>query len=195
MVDEPPPIINQVNAPATLLICVNEIPADDIVGNNNNNNMDLIKVTVKGVKLFRQENENGIFFDVNLQINEEIDGYKRDENNNYVAAKVTDFSIRRPQFTAEVCNVNEKLAIYRNGRETGFDQKSLGVLFTKSTLEIVRTHHSAGEEVLDSDDNPVKNEKGEVVTYTRDCYTTNIVSVSLSKLAEAMLDKWLDNAL
>lgn len=38
MVDEPLAIINQVDAPATLLICVKEIPADDIVGNNNNNN-------------------------------------------------------------------------------------------------------------------------------------------------------------
>lgn len=38
MVNEPLPTSNQVNTPATLLICVKKIPADDIVGNNNNYN-------------------------------------------------------------------------------------------------------------------------------------------------------------
>lgn len=157
--------------------------------------METIKVTVKSVKLFRQENENGTFYDVNLQIKEEIDGYKQDENDNYVAAKVNNISIHRPQFTTEVCDANESIAIYRSGRESGFDQKALGVLFTGSTLEIVRIHHAKDEEVLDSDGNPVKNDKDEVVTYTRDCYTTNITGITLSKVAEKMLEKWLENAL
>lgn len=156
--------------------------------------METMKVTVKGVKLFRQENENGIFFDVNLQLKEEIDGYKID-NDNYVAAKVDNISIRRPQFTSEVCDADESIAIYRSGRENGFDQKALGVLFTGSTLEIVRTHHAKDEEVLDSDGNPVKNDKNEVVTYQRDCYTTNITGITLSKVAEKMLERWLENAL
>lgn len=157
--------------------------------------MDPIKVTVKGVKLFRQENENGIFFDVNLQLKEEIDGYKIDNDNNYVAAKVDNISIRRPQFTSDICDCNESIAIYRSGRESGFDQKALGVLFTGATMEILRTHHSAGEEVLDEDGNTIKNNKDEIVTYNRDCFTTNIVSVSLSKVAQKMLEKWLETAL
>lgn len=157
--------------------------------------METTKVTVKSVKLFRSEDENGISYDVHLTINKSIDGYKKDENGNYVADKVDSISIYRPQFTADVCNLNEKLATYRSGRESGFDQKALGVLFTKSTLEIVRTHHAKDEEVLDNDGNVVKNKKGEVVTYSRDCYTTNITGIVLSKVADNMLDKWLENAL
>lgn len=157
--------------------------------------METMKITVKSVKLFRSEDENGTSYDVQLTINERIDGYKKDENGNYVAEKVDSISISRSQFTAEVCNVNEKLAIYRSGRESGFDQKALGVLFTKSTLEIVRTHHAKDEEVLDNNGNPVKNKKGEIVTYSRDCYTTNITGITLSKVADNMLDKWLENAL
>ena len=157
--------------------------------------MDPIKVTVKGVKLFRQENENGIFFDVNLQLKEEIDGYKQDKDGNYAAAKVSDISIHRPQFTTDVCDANDDIAVYRSGRDNGFDQKALGVLFTGSTLEIIRTHHAKDEEVLDSDGNPVKTDKGEVVTYQRDCYTTNIIGVTLTKRAQDLLDNWLQNAL
>lgn len=157
--------------------------------------METMKVTVKGVKLFRQENENGVFFDVNLQIKEEIDGYKQDKDGNYAAAKVSDISIHRPQFTTEVCDADESIAIYRSGRENGFDQKALGVLFTGSTLEIVRTHHAKDEEVLDNDGNPVKNDKNEVVIYQRDCYTTNITGVALTKRAQDLLDNWLQNAL
>lgn len=157
--------------------------------------METMKVTVKGVKLFRQENENGVFFDVNLQLKEEIDGYKQDKDGNYTAAKVSDISIHRPQFTTEVSDVNESIAIYRSGRDNGFDQKALGVLFTGSTLEIIRTHHAKDEEVLDSNGNPLKNDKDEVVTYQRDCYTTNITGVTLTKRAQDLLDNWLQNAL
>lgn len=157
--------------------------------------METTKVTVKSVKLFRKEINNGMFFDVQLQLKEQINGYQFDGDGNYIATNVENISIPRPQFTTEVCDAYEPIAIYRASRESGFDQKALGVLFTGSTLEIVRTHHKKDEEVLDNNGNPVKNDKDEVVTYSRDCYTTNITGVTLSKVAEKMLERWLENAL
>ena len=139
------------------------------------------------------------FHDVNVTINEEIDGYRQNDSGEFEAAKVNSFKLDRAAFTAQVCELNDDLQLYRSTRTSGFDQAVLGLLFSGSKLTIVREHHQKDEEVLDYKGEKilVKGEDGveKSLLYQRDCYTTKIISVTLTKRATEMITKKLESIL
>lgn len=161
--------------------------------------METIKVTVKSIKLFIHEVDDMTFNDVNITINEELDGYKANDAGGFEQAKVNSFKLDRAAFTAQVCELNDDLGLYRSTRTAGFDQAVLGLLFTGATLGVLREHHVKDEEVLDYKGEKVivKGDDGveKSLTYQRDCYTTKIISLTLTKRATEMINKKLESIL
>lgn len=140
-------------------------------------------VTLKRVQVF--ENENAA--NVQLVINEQIDGFVRKVDNGvveYVADKVSTISVGRSALTAQLCEVSDDIAMYRACIDHAFGQKEFGLLLTGATLTIERELHSEGE-VYGQD------EDGTDLAYQRDCYTTTITDVKLSARSQSILDKAL----
>ena len=140
-------------------------------------------VTLKRVQVF--ENENGS--NVNLVINESIDGFKRVINDGtveYVEDKVNTISIGRSALTAMLCDVNDDIAMYRCTVDHALGQREFGLILSGATLTIERTLHSAGEVYTQAED-------GTDIAYQRDCYTTEIVDAKLSARSQSILDKAL----
>jgi hypothetical protein len=140
-------------------------------------------VTLKRVQVFESENSSN----VNLVINEAIDGFKRVINDGtveYVEDKVNTISIGRSALTAMLCDVNDDIAMYRCTIDHAFGQREFGLILSGATLTIERTLHSAGEVYTQAED-------GTDIAYQRDCYTTEIVDVKLSARSQSILDKAL----
>lgn len=145
------------------------------------------QVTAESIRLYSDGSRNTI----TVTTKEEFDGYHKTDAG-FELAKVNKFSIERIVFTAQLCGLDsddgQLIADYRACRETGFDQKALALIFRGATFVIDRVEHKAGEEVLDLDGNPVKDDNDNVMTFERDCFTTNIVGVKLTSQARARLE-------
>ncbi len=146
--------------------------------------MSQVIINLKRVQVF--ENENGC--NVNLVFNEKIAGFERvvDDNGavDYVEGEVDHISIGRSTLTAQLCDLDDDIALYRGAVGT-FGQKELTIVLFKAVLTIERTLHTAGE-VYGQDEN------GADLAYQRDCYTTEVVGVKLSaKAQDLMMQKLL----
>jgi hypothetical protein len=99
----------------------------------------------------------------------------------FVEDKVSSISVGRSAFTAQLCDCNDDIAMYRGCIDHAFGQKEFGLLLTGAALTIERERHTAGE-VYGQDEN------GADLAYTRDCYTTEVVGVKLSAWSAQKID-------
>ena len=146
--------------------------------------MAQVIVNLKRVQVFESENGSN----VNLVFNESIDGFIRKVDDNgaidFVEDKVSSVSIGRSALTAQLCDCNEDIAMYRGCIDHAFGQKEFGLLLTGAALTIERERHTAGE-VYGQDEN------GADLAYSRDCYTTTVVDCKLSARSQTILDNAL----
>ena len=146
--------------------------------------MAQVIINLKRVQVFESENGSN----VNLVFNEQIDGFVRKVDDNgvvdFVEDKVSSISVGRSAFTAQLCDCNDDIAMYRGCIDHAFGQKEFGLLLTGAALTVERERHTAGE-VYGQDEN------GADLAYSRDCYTTTVVGCKLSARSQTILDNAL----
>ena len=137
--------------------------------------METIVVTVKGVKVFVDENSASVQF----TFDKAIRGFARDEDGNFVETDVKTISIPRSKLTAQLCEASDDIAMYRATLDHAFGQKEFGVILFNAQLTLNRPRVAAGEVIGEGDD---------AVVADRDCYLTDVVKVKLSDRALRQLD-------
>lgn len=147
--------------------------------------MEKLKVTVDSVKVF----DDREYPTVQFVFKETVKGYAKADTNSFREGDVNTISINRAQLTKELCNCNDLIDEYRGCREKAFDQKAFGLILRGATLTIVRSKHTKGEVVKDVEGNDIKDGDGNPIVYNRDCYTTNVVGVTLTPRAEEKLEQ------
>ena len=144
--------------------------------------MAQVIVNLTRVQVFESENGSN----VNLVFNEAIKGFQRNVDANgtveYVEGDVNYVSMGLSKLTAQLCECNDMIGDYRCAIDHQFGQKEFGLILRGAILTLEREFHSAGEV-------SGQNEDGTDVCYQRDCYTTEVVDVKLSKKAEDRLEK------
>ena len=138
--------------------------------------METIVVTVKGVKVYVNEESAS----VQLIVDKAIRGFSKNDDDSYTETDVNAVSISRKKLTAQLCDVNDDIAMYRATLDHSFGQKEFGVILFKSQLTLNRTFVAAGEVIGEGED---------AVTAERDCYLTDVVKVKLSDRAIDQIDK------
>ena len=137
--------------------------------------METMIVTVKGVKVFVDENSSS----VQLTLDKAIKGFSQDENGTFVEGDVKTLSFHRSKLTAQLCEKSDDIAMFRATLDHAFGQKEFGVILFNAKLKLNRDRKSAGEIVGEGDD---------AITIERDCYLTDVVGVTLSDRAIRQLD-------
>ena len=137
--------------------------------------METIVVTIKGVKVFVDENSAS----VQLTLDKAIKGFARDDEGNFAEADVKTISIHRSKLTAQLCEASDDIAMYRATLDHAFGQKEFGVILFNAQLTLNRQRVAAGEVIGEGDD---------AVAAERDCYLTDVVKVKLSDRALRQLD-------
>lgn len=138
--------------------------------------METIVVTIKGVKVFIDENSAR----VQLMLDKAIKGFAKDDEGNFAETDVKTVSIPRAKLTAQLCEVNDDIAMYRATLEHPFAQKELGVILFNAQITLNRQRIAAGEVIGEGDD---------AVAAERDCYLTDVTKVKLSDRAIDQIDK------
>lgn len=137
--------------------------------------METIVVTVKGVKVFVDENSAS----VQLIIDKAIKGFAQGEDGSYAEADVKTISFHRSKLTAQLCDACDDIAMYRATLDHAFGQKEFGVILFNAKLKLNRDFKAAGEVVGEGDS---------ARAVERDCYITDVVGVTLSERAIRQLD-------
>ena len=111
--------------------------------------METIVVTVKGVKVYVDETSAS----VQLTIDKTIKGFsKNDDDDSYTEKDVNTVSISRKKLIAQLCDVNDDIAMYRATLDHAFGQKEFGVILFNAQLTLNRTFVAAGEIIGEGDD-------------------------------------------
>lgn len=134
--------------------------------------METIIITINNVKVFESEDSAT----VQISFNEPIKGLKLDEKGGTIAADVTTLSMYRSKLTAQLCEANDDIALYRATQTRALNQKQLGIILTGAKLKINREFKAAGE--IEGD-----------YTFVRDSYITDVVGVTLTERAIRKLDE------
>ena len=137
--------------------------------------METIVVTVKSVKLFVNEASAN----VQVGFDKAIKGFAKADDGTYVEGDVDHVSFFRSRLTAQLCQCSDDIAMYRATLDHSFGQKEFGVILFNAKLKLNRELHKAGEVLGEGDD---------AITLDRDCYTTDIVGVTLNERALRCLD-------
>ena len=137
--------------------------------------METIVATVKGVKVFVDENSAS----VQLTLDKAIKGFAANEDGNYVETDVKTISMNRSKLTAQLCEACDDIAMYRATLDHSFGQKEFGVILFNAKLKFNRDRKSAGEVVGEGD---------AARALERDCYLTDVVGVTLSDRAISKID-------
>ena len=144
--------------------------------------METIVVTVKGVKVFVDENNAS----VQLTLDKAIKGFACDRDTKGKAIKETlheddvkTISFHRSKLTAQLCDASDNIAMYRATLDHAFGQKEFGVILFNAKLKLNRDRKAAGEVVGEGD---------AAYAVERDCYITDVVGVTLSERAIRQLD-------
>lgn len=138
--------------------------------------METVVVTIKGVKVFVDQDSAR----VQLTIDKTVKGFKKNDDDSYTETDVDVVSITRKKLTAQLCELNDDIALYRATLEHKFGQKEFGVILFKSQLTLNRRRVEAGEIIGEGDD---------AVAAEHDCYLTDVVKVKLSDRAIDQIDK------
>ena len=137
--------------------------------------METIIVTVKGVKVFVDENSAS----VQLILDKAIKGFAQSEDGSYAEADVKTISFHRSKLTAQLCDASDDIAMYRATLDHAFGQKEFGVILFNAKLKINRDFKTAGEVVGEGDS---------AYAVERDCYLTDVIGVTLSDRAISKID-------
>ena len=137
--------------------------------------METIVVTVKGVKVFVDENSAS----VQLVLDKAIKGFAKSEDGSYAEADVKTISFHRSKLTAQLCDASDDTAMYRATLDHAFGQKEFGVILFNAKLKINRDFKTAGEVVGEGDS---------AHAVARDCYVSDVVGVTLSDRAISKID-------
>ena len=144
--------------------------------------METVVVTIKGVKVFVDENAAS----VQLTFDKAIKGFAcdRDAKGKVIEgtlheADVKTISIHRSKLTAQLCEISDDIAMYRATLDHSFGQKEFGVILFNAQITLNRQRVSAGEMIGEGDD---------AIAAERDCYLTDVVKVKLSDSALRQLD-------
>ena len=81
--------------------------------------METIVITVKGVKVFVDENSAS----VQLTLDKAIKGFARDDEGKFAEVDVKTISIHRSKLTAQLFDASDYIAMYRSTLDHAFDQK------------------------------------------------------------------------
>lgn len=138
-----------------------------------NQTVKTFALTVKRVQTIETDDS---FVSVNLSFDKAIPGFIRDEDGSYVEANVDHISFSRASITRQLCALNDLIATYRDASEGAFNRKQLSIILHGAKLTIKRTLHAAGE-IVDGREDALE----------RDSWFTDIVGVSVSKTASALL--------
>lgn len=133
--------------------------------------METIVVTINNVKVFESEDAAT----VQISFNEPIKGLKLNEQGATTETDVTSLSIFRSKLTAQLCEANDDITLYRATQGQALNQKQLGIILVGAKLKINREFKAAGE--TDGD-----------YTFTRNSYLTDVVDVTLTDRAIRKLD-------
>lgn len=132
--------------------------------------MTTVVATVKGIRVFENENSAS----VQLTLDKEIEGYKQDDNGIFVKGMTKQVSFFRSALTAQLCDANDDIALYRACQERALGQRQLALILFNSKVKLNITEHSAGE-VIDVN--------GTERTIERDCIFVEVVDVTLAPRA------------
>lgn len=137
--------------------------------------MATITAKVKNVRVFESEESAS----VQITLDKEFEGFVINDG---AATKqnITAFSMNRSALTAQLCDVNDDIALYRACQSNSLNQKQLALILFNATITIERELRSAGETYTAFN--------GEERAFEHDCFTTKVVKVSLSDKAIRMLD-------
>lgn len=138
--------------------------------------METIVVTIKGVKVHVDQKSAS----VQLTFDKAIKGFKKNDDDTYTETDVKTVSIPRSKLTAQLCEVNDDIAMYRATLEHPFAQKEFGVILFNAQITLNRQRIAAGEVIGEGDD---------AVAAERDCYLTDVTKVKLSDRAIDQIDK------
>ncbi|AXF52170.1 MAG: hypothetical protein [crAssphage sp. isolate ctcc615] len=134
--------------------------------------METIKATVKAVRMFINE-DNAT---VTLTLDKAVKGFKRTDAGTFEEAETDTISFFRSALTAQLCDVNDDIALFRSMSEHAFGQREFGAILFGAKLTLEREFKAAGEVVGER-------------AIQRDCYITTITGITLSAKAVAALDK------
>lgn len=137
--------------------------------------MTTIVATVKGIRVFENENSAS----VQLTLDKEVEGYKQDETGVFVKAMTNKVSFFRSALTAQLCDANDDIALYRACQEHALGQRQLALILFNAKLKLNIVEHSAGEVVAIN---------GKEHTVERDCVFVDVADVELSPRATMCLN-------
>ena len=103
--------------------------------------MTTIVATVKGIRVFENEESAS----VQLTFDKEMEVYKKDDDGVFVKAMTKQVSFFRSALTAQLCDANDDIALYRACQERAFDQRQFALILFNAKLKLNITEHSAGE--------------------------------------------------
>ncbi len=132
--------------------------------------MDTITAKVTSVNLYVDSNKA----EVRVVTNKTFDGFDT-EANGFAKTTVNFFKMKRGPLTAQLCSLDDDIALFRAMREHSFGQKELAAIFFNASIEFTREFKAAGE-IVDG------------VALTHDTYWTTITGITLSSRAKALLN-------
>ena len=130
-------------------------------------------VQVMRVQLFDNED----IVNVQLRLNKAIPGFTKTEDGDFVAADVDAVSLFRSTITKQLCDVDESIALLRDGQKTAFTRAQIVTILHGASLVIKRTYHVAG----------YVRENGEAID--RDQWFTDIKSCKLTEFAKQLVQQ------
>lgn len=133
--------------------------------------METYSLKVKNIRLYTDETVSK----VTITFEEKIPGIIKTEAGEFVHGDVDHISMNRSAFTAQVCDANADIALFRACRETPFTQKELAILFIGSVMKFNSTLVAAGEIINDT-------------AADHDFYASDITSIRLTPRAEDQLN-------
>lgn len=141
--------------------------------------MTTIVAKVKGIKVHESENVTS----VELTFDKEFEGYEADENGVYVKSMVNTISFYRSALTAQLCDLNDDIAMMYCLIGKPFGQADFCRILFGATLKLGLTEHLKGD---------VVKVNGEERTIERDCMFKDVLDVTLTSEAKARIERKLE---
>ena len=132
--------------------------------------MTTIVATVKGIRVFENEDSAS----VQLTFDKEMEVYKKDDDGVFVKTMTKQVSFFRSALTAQLCEENDDIALYRACQERALDQRQFALILFNAKLKLNITEHSAGE---------VIEVNGKERTVERDSTFVDVIGVALAPRA------------
>lgn len=138
--------------------------------------MTQVIAKVKGVRVFEDENSAS----VQLTLDKEVEGYKKNKDTSAFEKGMTNqVSFYRSALTAQLCDANDDIALYRACQEHALSQRQFALILFGAKLKLDIVEHAAGEVVKIGDKERMLE---------RDCVFVEVVDVELDGKAEARLN-------